>query len=369
MSIRGITFSKQAVSSNDDSHVYGVFLNGRKGRTKGCTISRGTDDIYISAGYFFIAGRLVEISSLETISTPVVSSGTTYCRLVFEIDLSKANTNDSFNQGYFKMLTSTSGYPAITQQDLENGGAVYQLPFAKFLKTSAGISSFVDELETVASEDSTSVKEDLTIYVAKGGSNSTGDGTDAKPYATIQHAIDSLPRNLNNFAVNINIASGTYTEDILVSGFFGGSIKFNFSTVTIKSLSLYESTIILAGTSLTLAASGVTFGLYAHKGVNVICQVPLTINGASNGIYATYGSRFTGSAAVTITSCTYAVTAHYASQVYLSNLGGSKNNNAIQAASGIVHLGTFDSAMASTAYVTSYGGRIYSGAQTSVPKY
>ena len=78
MSVRGITFSKQSVSSNDDSHLYKVLLNGRKGRTKGCTMTFGTDDIYIAPGYFIASNRLIQIPSMETISTPVVSSGTTY---------------------------------------------------------------------------------------------------------------------------------------------------------------------------------------------------------------------------------------------------------------------------------------------------
>ena len=36
MAIRGITFSKQTVTSNDDAHLYSIILNGRKGKTKGC---------------------------------------------------------------------------------------------------------------------------------------------------------------------------------------------------------------------------------------------------------------------------------------------------------------------------------------------
>ena len=145
MAIRGITFSKQSVSSNDDAHIYKVLLSGKKGKTKGCKITHGTDDIYISEGYFCAANRLIEVSSMETVATPVVSSGTTYCRLVFEIDLTKTNTTSAFNQGYFKILSSTTGYPNIVQEDLEDGGNVYQLPFAKFTKTISGIGAFVSE--------------------------------------------------------------------------------------------------------------------------------------------------------------------------------------------------------------------------------
>ena len=366
MAIRGITFSKQSVSSNDDSHIYKTLFNGRNGRTKGCKMTFATDDIYISNGYFFAANRLVEISSTETISTPVVSTGTLYCRLVFEVDLSKVNTNTEFNQGYFKILSSSTDYPEIIQEDLEEGGNVYQLPFAKFAKTIEGIGSFVSELETIAHQPASANK---TIYVSKSGNDASGDGSESLPFATIQHAIDSISKNLDNREITINVASGTYAEDIVISGFYGGTLRFSFGTVTISTLSVYEACVIISGSALTIAAAGNTYGLYCHRGANVICQIPLTISGSTNGIYAVFGSHFEGNRAVTVNSCTYAVVSMYASYVYITSLTGSKNNNGVQASAGIVSLGSITSAMASTVYVTSAGGRIYTGAQSSVPAY
>lgn len=364
MAIRGITFSKQTVSPSDDSQIYKVVLNGRKGRTKGCTMTFGSDDIYIADGYFFIANRLVEISSVETVSTPVVSTGTTYCRLVFEIDLTKTNTNTAFEQGYFKILSSASGYPEVTQEDLENGGNVYQLPFAKFTKTINGIGSFVSELETI-----NVLSENTTIYVSTSGNDASGDGTQSKPFKTIQKALDSISRDLGNKEITINVASGTYAEDVIVSGFYGGTLRFSFGTVTINTFTAYETFVIVAGTALTLTASGKTYGFHVHRGANVICQIPLTINGAVNGLFVAYGSRFAGRNTITINSCTYAANVSYAAYMYIVTLQGSKNNNGVQAAAGIASIGSIDSAMASTLYVTVAGGRIYTGAQASVPSY
>lgn len=366
MAIRGVTFSQQIVSSNDDSHVFKVMLGGRKGRSRGCNMTYGTDDIFVSSGYFFAANRLVEISSSETISTPVVTSGTTYCRLVFEIDLAKTNTNNEFNQGYFIVLTSDTSYPAITQEDHESGGNIYQLPFARFTKTASGIGSFVSELESIGSMPN---ETDSTIYVSAAGNDASGDGSESYPFRTIQHAVDFLPKNIANKEITINVASGTYAESVTISGFSGGTLRFAFGSVTINELQVFESCVILSGTALTIAASGKTYGVYLHRGANVICQIPLTINGAVNGIYAAYGSTFESRNAITINSCTYAATAIYSSYVYISALAGSRNNNGIQAAAGIVSFGSIDSAMASTLYVTSAGGRIFSGAQTSAPAY
>ena len=363
MAIRGITFSKQSVSSNDDAHINKLLLGGRKGKTKGCKMTFGADDIYISEGYFFAANRLIEVSSIETVATPVVSSGTTYCRLVFEIDLTKTNASSAFNQGYFKILSSTTDYPSITQQDLENGGNVYQLPFAKFTKTVSGIGSFVSELEAIGHLEKTA------IYVATSGNDASGDGSENYPYKTIQKAIDSIPKDLENHEITINIASGTYAEEVVVSGFHGGSLRLAFGSVTVTTLSIYESNVILSGTSLTIASNGKTYGLYVHRASNAICQLPITINGATNGLFVGYGSRFAGRNTITINSCTYAATASYAAQLYAIALEGSKNNNGVMASAGIATIGSIVASMASTLYVTAAGGRIYTGSQASVPSY
>ena len=364
MAIRGITYSKQTVSSNDDSHIYKLLLNGREGATKGCTITYGKDDIYIAEGYFFIANRLTEIPSMETVTTPIVSVGTKYCRLVFEIDLSKTNTNASFEQGYFKILSSDSTYPEIIQEDLENGGNVYQMPFAKFTKSIDGIANFVSEMKRIESTD-----KEKTIYVTTSGSDFSGDGTESKPFKTIQKAIDSLSKNLGNQEIIINVAAGTYAEDVMISGFYGGMLRLDVGTITINELRIFDSCVVISGTSLTIAASGKTYGIYCHRGANLILQVNLTINGSENGIYIVYGSRLSARNAVTINSCTYAVVCNFASMAFIVSLTGSRNNNGVQASGGVLTLGSITSTMASTLYLTSNGGRIFTGSQASVPSY
>lgn len=364
MAIRGITYSKQTVSSNDDSHIYKLLLNGREGITKGCTITYGKDDIYISDGYFFIFNRLTEIPSTETVSTPIVSSGTKYCRLVFEIDLSKTNSNSSFEQGYFKILTSDSTYPDIVQEDLEKGGNVYQMPFAKFTKTIDGIGSFVSEMKRIGVAD-----KSKTIYVTTSGSDFSGDGTETKPFKTIQNAINSIPKDLGNQEITINVGSGTYSEEVMISGFYGGMLRLAVGSITISSLTIYDSFVVVSGDSLTIAASGKTYGIHCHRGANVILQINTTITGSTNGIYNVYGSRLSARNAVTINSCTYAVVCNFAALAYIFSLSGSKNNNGIQASGGIATIGSVVASMASTLYLTSNGGRIYTGSQASVPSY
>lgn len=363
MAIRAVTFSKQAVSSNDDAHIYKMLFGGRKGRTKGCKMTFGVDDIYISEGCFMASNRLIEITSTETITSPVVSSGTTFFRLVFEIDLTQSNTLDEFRQGYFKVISAASDYPALTQEDLDNGGNVYQLPFARFTKTISGIGNFVSELETIGY-----APDNISVYVATSGNDASGDGSESYPYRTIQHAIDSLSKDLINKEITIHIADGTYSENVEVAGFYGGTLRFQLGAVTMKSFVLYETNVIINGTSLTLNASGNIYGFRCHRGANAIFQCALTVNGSTNGIFVSYGSCFS-CRTVSANSCTNAIVCNFASHLYIGTLDGSKNNNGISVAAGIASIESIVSSMASTLYVTTNGGRIYTGAQASVPAY
>lgn len=60
------------------------------------------------------------------------------------------------------------------------------------------------------------------LYVDSVNGNDTNQGTQQKPFKTIQAAIDSLPRDLGGFFVQITLAPGHYQEVIIISGFHNG---------------------------------------------------------------------------------------------------------------------------------------------------
>lgn len=63
------------------------------------------------------------------------------------MDLSKETTKDVFNQVAFRVLTSSTAYPTVTQQDINkyNGtDKLYQLEFARFKTGTNGITEFKD---------------------------------------------------------------------------------------------------------------------------------------------------------------------------------------------------------------------------------
>ncbi len=71
-----------------------------------------------------------------------------------------------------------------------------------------------------------------TLYVSSSGSDATGDGTQARPFATIQKAINALPKNLGGTTNTINVAAGNY-PGFRIDSFYGGSLS-NSQGILIK---------------------------------------------------------------------------------------------------------------------------------------
>lgn len=142
--INGITFSECLITSSDFAHFMYTMLGNTDGVTKGCEISVANDLIYVQKGYFIQSGRMVQVVGTEELATPEVQSGQLFCKVVFEIDLTKNNTADNFTQGYFKTLTSSVGYPEVTREDMDDGGMIYQMPWATYTKTVNGVGNFKD---------------------------------------------------------------------------------------------------------------------------------------------------------------------------------------------------------------------------------
>lgn len=66
------------------------------------------------------------------------------------------------------------------------------------------------------------LKANLNLYVSPNGDDTTGDGSQAKPFRQITKAITVIPKNLNGYNAVINLAPGTYTGNLSIDGFFSG---------------------------------------------------------------------------------------------------------------------------------------------------
>lgn len=143
--VKGITFDKQTLTPENHAHQTNYFYQGKMGVTKGCTITEDANgDLVVADGYFIIYGRLIQNLGNTIVDVSSVASGTLYSTLLFEVDLTKTNTVDVFNQGSFKIISDASDYPVLTQNNLDDGGTLYQMEFARFENTVAGIVGLTD---------------------------------------------------------------------------------------------------------------------------------------------------------------------------------------------------------------------------------
>lgn len=142
--IKGFRFTNQLANAKVDARIHQEFLNKNDGIFYGMGLSYTNNSITVSEGLCEIAGRPIAVIDSETVN---VGTENLYCLLILEIDLSKDSTKDVFNQTSFKLLTSSTSYPTVTQQDINKYGgteSLYQLEFARFRSGSNGISEFKD---------------------------------------------------------------------------------------------------------------------------------------------------------------------------------------------------------------------------------
>ncbi len=142
--IKGFRFTNQLANAEVDARIHQEFLNRNDGIFYGMELSYTNNSITVTEGLCEIAGRPVAVIDSETVA---VGTDSLYCLLILEIDLSKETTKDVFNQASFKLLTSSTSYPTVTQQDINmyNGSNnLYQLEFARFKSGTSGITEFKD---------------------------------------------------------------------------------------------------------------------------------------------------------------------------------------------------------------------------------
>lgn len=144
--LKGHVFSKQIFGNPIFALFINTFLNGENGVSNnyknGMKPTYSGSTVNIDSGAVCVQGRFLE----EDTSTSVqAGTNSAYCKLVVEIDLDKQNTESEFNQASYKIITSSSSYPALTQTNIvKNNSGIYQYELARFKTTANGITDFKD---------------------------------------------------------------------------------------------------------------------------------------------------------------------------------------------------------------------------------
>lgn len=212
------------------------------------------------------------------------------------------------------------------------------------------------------------------LYVANTGSDSTGDGSQSRPFATIQTAINTLPKNLNGHFATIHAAAGTYAG-FKIEGFYGGgrsnspSISVlgeqNGGTVITGGIGVYscELAIVLRYMEVSGIVDGTAnVSVLSCGGTMTVFNCKLTDTAAPCGIWA-------ANARVNIGSCeisnkTGAAVTMNGSIVFSSRISGSGNKECFHVGSSnalatALLIGYGNTIAGTTKYVRELGGVVF----------
>lgn len=145
--LKGHVFENQLFGNPIFAVFVNTFLAGENGIINGfgngMAVTTNGFNLTVQSGVCCIQGRFLQ----EDTSTTITAGSTpAYARLVLEIDLDKTNTDDDFQQGYYKIITNSNSYPNLTQTDIVNNvSGVYQFSLGRFQITSGGITGYADE--------------------------------------------------------------------------------------------------------------------------------------------------------------------------------------------------------------------------------
>lgn len=195
--LKGHVFSKQLFGNPIFALFINTFLNGINGVSNnyknGMAVTYSGSTLTVDSGAVCVQGRFLEEDTSTTIAA---GTNNAYCKLVIEIDLDKQNTESQFNQASYKVITSASSYPNLTQTNIvKNVSGIYQYELARFRTTTSGITDFQDmrtyldfdsiyekitedyrEILLQLEEELSSV-EDGSAYLLKSGGTADGDFT------------------------------------------------------------------------------------------------------------------------------------------------------------------------------------------------
>lgn len=213
------------------------------------------------------------------------------------------------------------------------------------------------------------------VYVAKTGSDDTGDGSEAAPYLTIQKAVNSIGLTLD-VPVTLHIAAGTYDEEVYIADIAGGMLKIIGDQNEDGTPATHVATMFMQYCNSKIAMTNMEFytntSYYATVFIsnctsvileNVVCKTEGGAVADDNGAVFASETPLVFLYSCTISNRSVGVQA-IASIVYL-NSGTTGENNTISLLSGsgngsagaIIFKGS--STIAGATEVKEYGGQIF----------
>lgn len=141
MALRLVTFGGQTVTAADDGVIRNASVND--GRI-GCSISASGTTATISTGYLHACGRLIQITSAESVK---LDTRNAYCQLVL-------NVTDSTATITARGASTPDGFAALTQNNINITNGTYQMELAVVAMTS-GVAAGVYRMSSALNKQQT----------------------------------------------------------------------------------------------------------------------------------------------------------------------------------------------------------------------
>lgn len=138
-SIHGINFDNQTVTAKDHGRLFECCIED--GILSGCELSFSGTALTVTPGYFLVAGREMKLTANAAVVIDGATSG--YARVLISIDLTQTSTSSDFEQAAFTVeyAAEVSGFSALTQDDVNGTGTLYEFPLCVVALGSSGITS------------------------------------------------------------------------------------------------------------------------------------------------------------------------------------------------------------------------------------
>lgn len=131
--LTGVTFKDAKIRAIDDAAVFASVVSD--GIARGCELTYSGATLNLGAGNIIACGRNIKVPAAQAIAVTGASSG--YARLVLTIDLSASEGQQiKLDMEY---AASESGFSSLTQEDINDGGTVYQTEIVRVKLGSSGI--------------------------------------------------------------------------------------------------------------------------------------------------------------------------------------------------------------------------------------
>jgi len=125
MAFKGITFAGQNVTPKNDGGLYNAHYGD--GILWGCSMNISGDDLVIQSGEFIAGGRVCFVDGATNVDLSGRTLQTGYIQVIMNYDLSQGEGS----QWYTSFVESaTTTFPALTQDDINDTGTLYQLELA-----------------------------------------------------------------------------------------------------------------------------------------------------------------------------------------------------------------------------------------------